>query len=185
MSFFTKNKNTNTLKIKGIHSVTQDTIVIVFEDTNKLVYEPGQYITFLLEKEGKKYKRAYSLCSSPFLKELPEVAIKKIPNGVMTEFIQSTFRVGDILKIIPPLGNFIVKCSQKNKRHFLFFAGGSGITPIFSMIKSLIDQEPQSKIVLVYANKDFESIIFRKELEHIQKNKSRKISNNTYIRATL
>ncbi|MDI9355699.1 MAG: ferredoxin--NADP reductase [Chitinophagaceae bacterium] len=168
MNLFTKNKSTNTLKIKEIHSLTKDTIAIIFEDIHKLTYKPGQYITFLLEKRGKKYKRAYSLSSSPFLKEFPSVAIKKIPNGVMTEFIHKTLRAGDTLQIIPPLGNFTVTCSPKNKRHLLFFAGGSGITPLFSMVKSIIHQEPQSKILLVYANRDFESIIFRKELEHIQ-----------------
>ncbi len=131
-------------------------------------YTPGQFLMFKLEIDGKTYKRAYSLSSSPNAKEPLTFTVKRIGNGTVSNYFNDHLEPGQQLEVMPPSGRFFYKPEKVNDTNFFFFAGGSGITPIFSIIKSLLLTTIRCRLKLVYANRDEGSIIFEQELERLQ-----------------
>ncbi|TRX56107.1 ferredoxin--NADP reductase [Fulvivirga sp. M361] len=179
-SFFKKSKSkeesakkSNTtqyfdLKVIDIVRETQDAISIVFEQPNTpILYKSGQFLTLINTIDGKEVRRAYSLCSSPYTEQHLAVAVKRVENGVMSNWLANNLKVGDTMKIMEPMGAFTVDYDQNNDKHLVMFAGGSGITPMLSIIKSTLDQESHSVITLIYANRNSESIIFKETLERL------------------
>ena len=158
------------LTIKKIIQETKDAITIVFShpQDKKIEYRSGQFLTLIATIGGKEIRRAYSLCSSPFVDEELAVSVKRVDKGLMSNFLPDNFKEGDIVKVMEPMGHFVTDFDKNNKRHLILFAGGSGITPMMSIIKSVINQEPESIVSLIYCNKDIDSIIFRNELERLQ-----------------
>ncbi len=157
------------LKVKEVRRETSDAVSLVFhQPQGGLKYQAGQFLTLILTINGQKIRRAYSLCSSPFLNEDPAVTVKKVEGGQMSVFLNSQVKVGDTIEVMEPMGHFVIECNPANKRHIVLFGGGSGITPLLSIIKSALHQEPQSTVSLVYCNRDVESVIFYKELETLQ-----------------
>ncbi|MCS6821840.1 MAG: ferredoxin--NADP reductase [Microscillaceae bacterium] len=158
------------LKVKSIIPQTDQAIQVIFEqpEQERLAYKAGQFLTFLLNIEGEEFRRAYSLCSSPFANEPPSVAIKRVAEGKVSNFLNDTLKEGYTLTSLPPKGVFTTDLSAHQKRHFVFFAGGSGITPIFSLLKSVLLVEKESKVSLIYANRNIHSIIFKQDLEQWQ-----------------
>lgn len=182
-SFFKKNKEEKeekkqpqgagshyyNLKVKEIVQETKDAITIVFESPeNKINYKSGQFLTLIVPMEGKDVRRAYSLCSSPFVDEDPAVTVKRVEGGLMSNWLPDNLKVGDTMKIMEPMGVFTTEYKTDNKRHIVMFAGGSGITPMMSITKSMLAQEPDSIISLIYCNRDIDSIIFKDKLEQLQ-----------------
>ncbi|GAA0890689.1 phenylacetate-CoA oxygenase/reductase subunit PaaK [Fulvivirga kasyanovii] len=182
-SFFKKNKEEKeekkqpqgagshyyNLKVKEIVQETKDAITIVFESPeNKINYKSGQFLTLIVPMEGKDVRRAYSLCSSPFVDEDPAVTVKRVDGGLMSNWLPDNLKVGDTMKIMEPMGVFTTEYKTDNKRHIVMFAGGSGITPMMSITKSMLTQEPDSIISLIYCNRDIDSIIFKDKLEQLQ-----------------
>lgn len=154
------------LKIKQIVNETKDAISIVFEHpATKLEYKPGQFLTLIVSLNGKEVRRSYSLCSSPFLDENPAVTVKRVDGGLMSNWLADNLKPGGTIKVMEPIGKFTTDYAKNNKRHVVMFAGGSGITPMMSIIKSLITQEPDSIVSLIYCNRNIDSIIFKNELE--------------------
>ncbi|MEM6524823.1 MAG: ferredoxin--NADP reductase [Bacteroidota bacterium] len=176
-SFFKKNKEEKPkasgpqyydLEVSGIESETKDAISITFrQPETKISYKSGQFLTLIVPVEGKEVRRAYSLCSSPFTDADLTVAVKRVDNGLMSNWLPDNLKVGDTMKIMEPMGVFTTEYDTSNKRHLIMFAGGSGITPMMSIIKSTLDQEPNSIISLVYANRNIESIIFKDHLDKL------------------
>ena len=157
------------LTVKQVRRETGDAVSLVFEEPKGgLSYQPGQFITLILTINGKKIRRAYSLCSSPFVGELPAVTVKKVEGGQMSGFVNTSINVGDELEVMEPMGSFVTKYNESQKRHIVMFGGGSGITPLMSIAKSVLAKETQSVVSLVYCNRDQESIIFKAELERLQ-----------------
>ncbi|HCW08945.1 MAG TPA: oxidoreductase [Cytophagales bacterium] len=158
------------LTIKKIIQETKDAVTLVFEQpaSGKLNYKSGQFLTLIATVDGKEVRRSYSLCSSPFIDQDLMVMVKRVDNGLMSNWLPDHLKVGDKVKVLEPLGNFTTEYSKEKKRHLVLFAGGSGITPMISILKSLITQEPDSICSLIYANRDIDSIIFKNELEHWQ-----------------
>lgn len=154
------------LKVKNIIQETKDAISIVFEQpaTGKINYKSGQFLTLIATIEGKEVRRAYSLCSSPFVDEDLVVSVKRVDKGLMSNWLPDHLKVGSTLKVMEPMGHFTTEFSKDKKRHLIAFAGGSGITPMMSIIKSLLTQEPDSIISLIYCNRNFDSVIFKDEL---------------------
>jgi ring-1,2-phenylacetyl-CoA epoxidase subunit PaaE len=154
------------LKVKAIIHETKDAITIVFEQpkTSKINYRSGQFLTLIVPLGGKDVRRAYSLCSSPFTDDDLAVTIKRVDNGLMSNWLPDNLKVGDTLKVMEPMGQFTTEYSPDRKRHLVMFAGGSGITPMLSIIKSILTQEPDSICSLIYCNRDIDSIIFKDEL---------------------
>ena len=128
------------------------------------MFKQGQYLTLKLIINGEELRRSYSICSSPMDNEL-RVAIKKVKDGRVSSFINDKCKVGDMIEVMNPMGNFFTEMNPANKKTYVLFAGGSGITPMMSIMKTVLKSEPQSRITLLYGNNDHDSIIFKKQIE--------------------
>ncbi|HZI25280.1 MAG TPA: ferredoxin--NADP reductase [Chryseolinea sp.] len=158
------------LPVKNIIQETKDAISIVFghPDNGKIGYKSGQFLTLIANVNGKEVRRAYSLCSSPFVDQDLAVTVKRVDNGLMSNWLADNLKVGTTMRIMEPMGQFTTEYNAGNKRHIILFAGGSGITPMMSLIKSTLVQEPDSICSLIYCNRDIDSIIFKNELEKLE-----------------
>ncbi|MFD2696546.1 2Fe-2S iron-sulfur cluster-binding protein [Mesonia sediminis] len=159
------------LKVKDIYKETSDCSVVTFDVPEELKTEfkfnQGQHLTLKKNIAGEDVRRSYSLCSSPVEQEW-RVAVKEIPTGVFSTYINQELKIGDELEVMAPSGKFGVSVQKEKAKNYLFFAAGSGITPILSMIKSHLALEPNSTCKLFYVNKTAKSIIFKEELEQLR-----------------
>jgi ring-1,2-phenylacetyl-CoA epoxidase subunit PaaE len=159
------------LKVKQVKKETEDCVSIVFDvpDTLKkeFLFEQGQNITIKKTVEGEELRRSYSICAAPFENEL-RVAVKKVEGGKFSSFAADLLQVGDELEVLPPTGKFNTKLQAGNKKQYLAFAAGSGITPVLSIIKTTLQTEADSSFTLVYGNRSRNSIIFFEELEGLK-----------------
>jgi ring-1,2-phenylacetyl-CoA epoxidase subunit PaaE len=159
------------LKVKDVVQETRDTISIVFEPPDPpFSYKSGQFLTLILPVNGKEVRRAYSLCSSPYVDKDLAVTVKRVEAGLMSNWLADYLKVGSTVKVMEPMGQFITEFAPDRKRHLVMFAGGSGITPMMSIIKSILNQEPESIVSLIYCNRDIDSVIFKDALESMQTN---------------
>lgn len=173
-SLFKKKKNKKddryqTLTIKEVVNVAKDAVNLVFEKPESFSYEPGQFITLIKEVNGKKIRRAYSLCTTPFEDENPAVTVKRVPGGAMSNDLNDNAKAGDQIQIMEPMGMFTTEFTTSNERHAVFFGGGSGITPLMSIIRSILLKEPNSRTTLVYGNRSEEYIIFKELIASLEK----------------
>ncbi len=159
------------LIIKDIRKETEDAVSIAFEIPEELrssyAYLPGQYLTLRSDIRSEDVRRSYSLCSAPYENEW-RVAIKRVENGLFSTYANSELKVGDPLEVMTPMGNFKLQTSPTSAHSYALFAAGSGITPILSILKSVLVEEPKSDVTLFYGNKSFHSIIFREEIEALK-----------------
>jgi ring-1,2-phenylacetyl-CoA epoxidase subunit PaaE len=154
------------LKIKEVIRETPDAISIVFEKPEERIpYQAGQFLTLIATIDGKKQRRSYSLSSCPFLDPNPTVTVKRVAGGAMSNWLNDHLKAGDTLEIMEPMGNFTTSLIGTEERHLVMFGGGSGITPLMSIMKSVLYAEPKTKVSLIYANRDKDSIIFKKQIE--------------------
>lgn len=157
------------LKVREVVNVTADAVNVIFEKPEgDFNYLPGQFITLIFTIEGKKVRRAYSLCTTPGVDEHPAVTVKRVQGGLVSNYVNDHVKTGDTLEIMEPMGMFTTEYKVENQRHLVLVGGGSGITPLNSILKATLAREPKSKVSLIYANRNEESIIFRKELEKLQ-----------------
>lgn len=158
------------LVVNNIIKETNNAAVIQFENIGNQVlsYQAGQFLTLVLNIENKEERRAYSLCTSPVSDTLPAVCVKRVEQGKMSNFLLDQVQIGDKLKVLEPMGFFITDFSTEQKRHFVLFAGGSGITPLISILKTALELEKESVVSLIYQNTNEESIIFKQELEDLK-----------------
>jgi ring-1,2-phenylacetyl-CoA epoxidase subunit PaaE len=154
-----------TLITKKIVSLTHDTTGFYFNVPLNLSYHAGQYITLLLNIDGKEIRRPYSLCSSPKVDHELGIAVKLIENGEATRYMHNKLKVGDEIKIIKPNGKFILP--KEMPKQLFFMAAGSGIGPIFGLIKQVLYQT-QSDVILVYSNSNKRDCIFYNELKNLE-----------------
>ncbi len=161
------------LLVKEVTRETNDAISIVFDIPNdfkdEFLFIPGQYLTIQKKLDDQLLRRAYSICSSPNSNEL-RIAIKAIPKGLFSVFANKKLKAGDYLEVSAPEGKFILQTSESNVRNYLAFASGSGITPILSMIQSVLKTEKESKFILVYGNKSQQQVIFKEKLDELIQN---------------
>ncbi len=162
----------HTVTIKEVVPIAKDAVNLVFEKPPVFNYEPGQFITIIKEVDGKKIRRAYSLCTTPFEDEDPAVTVKRVENGLMSNDLNDHAKAGDQLEIMEPMGLFTTDYNESNNRQTVFFGGGSGITPLISIIRTLLIKEPNSTATLVYGNRSVEYVIFRELIEELEKNYS-------------
>ena len=159
------------LKIKSVEKETEDCTVVSFDVDehlqDKFNFQSGQHLTLRHSINNEDVRRSYSLCSSPLDKEW-KVAVKQIPEGKFSSYVNEKLKVGETIEVMPPSGLFGVKPDEKAQKHYVFFAAGSGITPILSMIKTYLATESQSKCQLFYLNKNAKSIIFKEDLEQLR-----------------
>ena len=155
----------HSLRVERIIDETHDSKSVVFEIPDQLkeifVYKPGQFLTLEVPYNGTNLKRCYSLASSPDPETEHKVTVKRVVDGRISNWVGNDLKVGDTVKVHPPEGRFV---SNQPKAHKLLFGGGSGITPIISIIKSTLETT-QVNCTLLYANRDKPSIIFKAELD--------------------
>lgn len=159
------------LKIKEIVKHNPDTVTIHFwHPFNEIIaYRPGQFLTVLIPSEGKKIRRSYSLSSSSFTDISPAITVKRIENGIASSYLIDQVQVGDILEVIEPMGQFSIEPNENTTRNLVMIGAGSGITPLISMIKSILIVEGESTIHLIYGNRNQSLILFDEELKALEK----------------
>jgi ring-1,2-phenylacetyl-CoA epoxidase subunit PaaE len=159
------------LYIKDVRRETPHAVSVAFTIPAELksVYEfiAGQYITLKLNLDGQEIRRAYSICSSPNSDEL-RIAIKSVQAGSFSNFANNNLKVGDIIEVSQPEGKFTFEPSADRQKNYAAFTAGSGITPVMSILKSVLENEPNSSFVLVYGNKSADETIFHQELHDLQ-----------------
>lgn len=161
------------LRVKEVHRETDKCVTINFdipiEIKDKFKFKAGQYLTLKTLINGEEVRRDYSICSSPRDQEL-KVAVKEVEKGSFSKFANRLLKVNDILEVAPPRGRFIFEPKFEKKRTVVAFAAGSGITPIMSIAKTILAQEPKSTFVLIYGNKTPKDTIFFQEILDLHHN---------------
>lgn len=161
------------LKVLEIREETPDCISIQFEVPPQLAdiyrFLPGQYLTLRHQINGEEIRRSYSICASPEDNEL-RVAVKILADGKFSRFAHTDLKEGDELEVLPPLGKFTPRTHEKSteRKNYLAFVAGSGITPVMSILKSVLKNNQESSFTLVYGNKTRNSIIFKEEIEGLK-----------------
>lgn len=164
------NPRFHVLTIKDIKKETKDAVSLSFSVPEELTadfqYESGQYLTLKTVINNEEIRRSYSLCSSPFENEW-RVAVKQIENGVFSTHANKSLKIGNTLEVMTPTGNFKLVTTKEKKKSYVLYAAGSGITPIFSIAKTILEVE-DGDVTLFYGNKGFNGVIFREELEALK-----------------
>ena len=159
------------LTVKDIKKETPECVSVLFDVPAELKkdfqFNQGQSLTMRATINGEEVRRTYSICSSPLENQL-KVAIKKVEGGLFSGFANEQLKKGDILDVMQPVGKFYTELNPAQKKNYLAFAAGSGITPVLSLIKTTLATEPGSIFTLVYGNKNRGSIIFFEELEGLK-----------------
>ena len=158
------------LRVKEVRPETADCVSVSLEVPGELKeifrFAPGQYLTFRKHVADAEIRRSYSICASPKDNEL-RVAIKKVEGGKFSGYANAELKEGDILDVMPPLGKFSPKVDAEHKE-YLAIAAGSGITPIMSIMKTVLEDEPNSSFTLIYGNRSRNSVIFREQIEGLK-----------------
>lgn len=161
----------HTLNIKDVQRETNDAVSITFDIPESLReayrFKPGQYLTLRADIDGEDTRRSYSICSGLKDGEV-RVAVKKVAGGRFSSFANDSLKAGMPLQVMPPEGRFVAEPDSSITHNYVAFAAGSGITPILSIIKSILQEEPDSSFTLFYGNSDNASMLFREELEDLK-----------------
>jgi ring-1,2-phenylacetyl-CoA epoxidase subunit PaaE len=159
------------LRVRNTRRETRDAIVVTFEVPPSLekqfAFAAGQHLTLRQEIDGEETRRTYSICAAPQDKVL-RIAIKRMPGGIFSNWANDYLTIGDDLEVMPPAGHFGVSLSPEHEKIYAAFAAGSGITPIFSIAKSTLLAEPQSRFTLFYGNRATGTVMFREELADLK-----------------
>ena len=176
------------LTVTNIIQETDQAVTVCFKNNRffkKITYKPGQFLTLKIPIKGIVQKRAYSFSSSPYTDKDLRITVKKVEKGLVSNFINTEIKTGEKISFEKPMGSFFIEPDKKTSRQYALFAAGSGVTPIYSILKSVLNKEPDSKVIMIYANVDSKNIIFSKELKELEnKHKNRFklehiLSNNT------
>ena len=157
------------LLVTDIHHTIRDAVVLTLkpENPDAFAFTQGQYLTFKQDFDGTELRRNYSICAGLDDGEL-KVGIKRVDGGAFSTYANTELKVGDTLHAMPPQGKFFTAIEPEVAKNYLGFAGGSGITPVLSILKTVLKREPNSTFTLVYANRAVNTIMFREELEDLK-----------------
>ncbi len=159
------------IKVQKITKETADTVSITLDVPENLKehfeYKQGQYLAFKQTINSEELRRSYSLCSSPVTDNALQVAVKQVEGGKFSTWANNELKEGDVLETMAPAGNFYTEVSANQKKKYVLFGAGSGITPLLSIIKTILATEAESEVVLVYGNRSNESIIFNDQLNDL------------------
>jgi len=155
------------LKIAEVRRETPDAVSIRFEIPDALkdlfAFKAGQHLTLRTEMNGEDVRRNYSVCAAPHEREI-RIAVKQMPGGRFSGWANSALAAGHTIEVLPPLGRFVLPEKNGNASYYVALAGGSGITPVLSIIKAGLQQDPSARFTLLYGNRDSASIMFLEEL---------------------
>ncbi|HVE54173.1 MAG TPA: 1,2-phenylacetyl-CoA epoxidase subunit PaaE [Ramlibacter sp.] len=159
------------LRVRAVQPDTPEAVIVSFEVPQDLQpvfgFTQGQYLTLRKEIGGQDLRRSYSICAGVDDGEL-RVGVRKVRGGVFSNWINEHLRPGDTVSVMAPQGRFFVPLEPQARRHHLGIAGGSGITPILSIMKTVLAREPASRFTLVYGNRKLRSTMFKEELEDLK-----------------
>lgn len=159
------------LRVRALQPDTDDAVIVSFEVPAALQetfrFKPGQYLTLRAEVDGQDLRRSYSICSG-LDDGVLRVGVRKVPGGVFSTWVHDTLKAGQALQVIPPQGHFTLPEPAAQGRHVVGIAAGSGITPMLSIMKSLLAHEPASRFTLIYGNRSQKSTMFKEELEDLK-----------------
>lgn len=157
------------LKVKEVIQETPDAVTISFWHplSEMIKYNAGQFLTILLNINDEKVRRSYSMSSSPHTDTAPAVTIKRVPGGLVSNWLIDNVKEGDFLEVLEPTGHFIVQPDIRNARTVVLIGAGSGITPLISIAKSILKIEAESRVVLLYGNRNENTIIFKHKLDEL------------------
>lgn len=162
----------HTLEVESVHQETPDCIVVGFKvppaEQLDFAFQHGQYLTLKLTVNGEELRRSYSICSSPLDTDHLRIAVKKVANGRASTQLVDKLKAGMRIEVMTPMGSFTTALDPTKARNFVAFAAGSGITPILSILKTVLRTEPKSTFTLFYGNTDVDRIIFRQRLEELK-----------------
>ena len=159
------------LEVTDIRKTIRDAVVVTLKPQNGAAeafdFIPGQYLTFRHVFDGEELRRSYSICAGAD-DGLLQVGIKRVDGGAFSTWANEDLKIGDHVEAMAPMGSFHTPLDPEAARHYLGFAGGSGITPVLSILKTTLAREPRSRFTLVYANRNVSSIMFREEIEDLK-----------------
>lgn len=159
------------LKVATIRYETNDAVRIGFEipksKEDLFHFNPGQYLTINLTIDGTSVRRAYSICSATH-EPIISFLVKRIEGGLVSNYLNDNIKIGDKIDVLPPNGHFQIIVAEQPKNNYIFLGAGSGITPLMSMVSSVLEKEPESSCHLIYGNRDEENIIFKSKLDRLQ-----------------
>jgi len=159
------------LTVTDIHKTIRDAVVVTLkpQDGDEAAFDfiQGQYLTFRHDFDGEELRRSYSICAGKD-DGILQVGIKRVDGGAFSTWANEELKVGDRVQAMAPMGTFHTAIDAGAERNYLGFAGGSGITPVLSILKTTLSREPKSTFTLVYANKGVNTIMFREELEDLK-----------------
>ena len=158
------------LRVADVRPDADDAVVITFEVPPALrelfAYTQGQHLTLRRQISGRDTRRCYSICAGLDDGAL-RVGIRKVEGGIFSSWCTTELKRGDVISVMPPQGSFFTPLAPRESRHHLGLAGGSGITPILSILKTVMTREPRSTFTLIYANRRLATTMFRGELEDL------------------
>lgn len=159
------------LKVVNVKAETDQAVAVTLGVPEELKstfdFIAGQYLTVKFDIGGKEVRRAYSMCSSP-LEENITIGVKRVEKGLVSNHINDKVKVGTEVEVMAPQGNFHSKLAVENQKNYYLFGGGSGVTPLFSIAKTVVEQEPKSSTFLLYGNQNEDTIMFKDQLESIE-----------------
>jgi len=157
------------LTVTDIHHTIRDAVVLTLQpqDPDAFAFTQGQYLTFKQDFDGTELRRNYSICAGLDDGKL-QVGIKRVDGGAFSTFANTELKVGDTLHAMPPSGSFHTPIEPDKAKNYLGFAGGSGVTPVLSILRTVMTREPDSTFTLIYANRAVGTIMFREELEDLK-----------------
>lgn len=159
------------LKVTDVRRETRDAVVVTLmpraEDSALFAFTHGQYLTFRRNFDGDELRRSYSICTGCDEGVL-KVGIKRVDGGTFSTWANEALAAGEEIEAMPPMGSFFTPIEPDARKNYIGFAGGSGITPVLSIIKTVLAREPYASLTLVYANRKVSSIMFREELEDLK-----------------
>jgi ring-1,2-phenylacetyl-CoA epoxidase subunit PaaE len=159
------------LRVRAIEPDTPEAVIVSFDVPpdlrERFAFTQGQYLTLRAEIDGQDLRRSYSICAGVDDAHL-RVGVRKVNGGVFSNWINSQVKPGDTIQVMPPQGRFFVPLEPEARRHHLGIAGGSGITPILSIMKTVLAREPRSRFTLIYGNRRQQSTMFKEEIEDLK-----------------
>jgi len=157
------------LRVVSIIRETELASTFILEEVagNPVPYKAGQFLTFIFNFHGREVRRSYSFSSTPEIDDKLSVTIKRVQNGEVSRYMLDRVHPGDILTALPPAGMFVPAQTENEGRDIFLLAAGSGITPVYSVLKFILHNELQSRVVLIFQNRSKEETIFRTQLENL------------------
>ena len=159
------------LTIADVRPETDTAVCVTFKVPSdlqdKFQFIQGQYLTLRATINGEEVRRSYSICSGVHDHKL-QVGIKRVRGGKFSNYANDHFKAGDVIEVMPPQGHFYTELNAEQTKNYMCLAAGSGITPILSIIKTILVEEPQSRITLIYGNRRTQSVLFKEELSFIK-----------------